>query len=125
MRDIAIVYMTFSSGHNQKGPMFYMSTEDAMKFCSDKRTSGGGFGGGWHMVWIRLEHYAECFPKPSKIKRWQNDRGDFEVICDELGITIFDRDEINAYIESVYDNLDETYKKRRTNNNEKTSIYIN
>lgn len=86
--DVALLYTATECG-NATGGHFFMTIDDAKKFCSDERSSGVLHGTRWAFIWTSLKNYVGNY--------WDltlhgvdftkfSDNGSRDALCDAIGV---------------------------------------
>ena len=96
MNDICAAYLvTFSGGF--KHISYFMTREDAMKFCSDKCSKGNG----WHFQFTSLENIMKNNDSLNNLKKFK-DNGKQKEDLIRLNITPISREEVKKCIDMKY-----------------------
>ena len=70
--DWCLVYLVTKAGGN-KGNLFILHQDDAVKFCSDNCSHGTARGGKWMFQWTSMRHFVT---NDAAAKEWCDVRGD-------------------------------------------------
>jgi hypothetical protein len=73
-KDYCLVYLVTRHGGN-KGNLFILHQEDAMKLCEDKCSKGRGRGGEWHFQWTSLSHFVDSNDRSAADRQYRDTHG--------------------------------------------------